>query len=367
MSKKWVSIYCFIFMMVTTVVWAKSNSYYTDNGDGTVTDIETKLMWQQETNRQNMDWSVARSYCEKLPLAGYTDWRLPTLKELKTLVDLNQNPPRINHTYFPNTVSSFYWSSNTYAGGTNSAWGVNFGSGDDGMPSKGSRLYVRAVRGGQPWLLGNLVISPLSREVTKDAGSTTFSVSNTETDATMPWTATITAGGDWLSITSGASGTNTGTITCAYTANTSSSRTGTIRVTAYGGGTSTQKDVTVTQNPPGPQTACTAKITTIGDDFLLHIPNIPNFILTFWMWADLVNVFDVENPTLILFRLTESGLVENPSSFSCEASTLSGSPPTIHIPDVLLPDKSTRLWVDLEYRPDLSAYEAKNYGIVFSK
>ena len=366
MIKKRVSIFCFIFMMVTTVVWAKPDSAYIDNGNGTVTDIETKLMWQQATADENyMTWYVARtSYCPDLSLAGYTGWRLPTLDELRALVDRSWGyNPTINHMYFPNTVSSFYWSSTTTKPNTPGALGVAFYYGDDSISNKTNSYYVRAVRGG--WYL---VISPLSREVTKDAGSTTFSVSNTETDATMPWTATITAGGDWLSITSGASGTNAGTITCAYTANTSSSRSGTIRVTAYGGGTSTQKDVTVTQNPPGPQTACTAKITTIGDDFLLHIPNIPNFILTFWMWADLVNVFDVENPTLILFRLTESGFVENPSSFSCEASTFfSGSPPTIHIPDVLLPDKSTRLWVDLEYRPDLSAYEAKNYGIVFSK
>ena len=141
-------------------------------------------------------------------------------------------------------------------------------------------------------------------------------------------------------------------------------------MTAYGGGTSTQKDVTVTQNPPGPQTACTAKITTtIDGNLLLRIPYLldNNLIRGPW-WHELVYVFDVENPTLILFRLTESGFVENPSSFSCEASTFSGYPPqTIHIPDVLLQDKITRLWVDLEYRPDLSAYEGKNYGIVFSK
>ncbi len=302
MIKKWVSIFCFIFLMVTTVVWAKPDSAYVDNGNGTVTDIETKLMWQQG-KAGGMDWNEAKLYCQGLSLAGYTDWRLPKLFELKTLVDLDQNPPRINHTYFPNTVSSYYWSSTTNANYTINAWGVYFGYGPGHMHGKGGSYYVRAVRGGQPWLLGNLVIFPLSREVTKDAGSTTFSVSNTETDATMPWTATITAGGDWLSITSGASGTNAGTITCAYTANTGAeSRTGTIRVTAGAPDaiTSTQKDVTVTQNPPGPQTACTATITTIGDDFLLHIPNIPNFILTFWMWADLVNVFDVEHPKLNL-------------------------------------------------------------------
>ncbi len=88
-------------------------------------------------------------------------------------------------------------------------------------------------------------------------------------------------------------------------------------------------------------------------------------------WSDLVNVFDDKNPTLILFKWTKGGLIENPSSFSCEASTSLDNPKIIHIPDVLLPDGITRLWVDLEYSPAFSTakddyYEAKNYGIVFS-
>jgi hypothetical protein len=93
-----------------------------------------------------------------------------------------------------------------------------------------------------------LVISPASRAVSKEAGATTFSVSNTGT-GTMQWTATVTSGDSWLSITSGASGTDTGTINCSFTANTSSLvRTGTIRVTSTGA-TGSPVDVTVTQTP----------------------------------------------------------------------------------------------------------------------
>jgi len=127
-------------------------------------------------------------------------------------------------------------------------WGVYFFNGSDYYAYKFSSIYVRAVRGGQSGSLDNWVISPLDYLVTKDAGSTTFSVSNTGAGI-IPWKAAVTAGADWLSISSGAGGTNTGNITCAYTANTStSSRTGTIRVTAYGAdGTSIQKDVAVIQ------------------------------------------------------------------------------------------------------------------------
>ena len=61
MSKKWVSIYCFIFMMVTTVVWAKPDSAYIDNGNGTVTDIETKLMWQQGSAAPSLVFAIELS------------------------------------------------------------------------------------------------------------------------------------------------------------------------------------------------------------------------------------------------------------------------------------------------------------------
>jgi hypothetical protein len=91
-----------------------------------------------------------------------------------------------------------------------------------------------------------LSVTPASRNVAKDAGATTFNVSNTGT-GTMPWTAAVTSEGGWLSITSGASGTNTGTITCAFNANTGiSARTGTIRVSETGS-TGSSQNVTVIQ------------------------------------------------------------------------------------------------------------------------
>ena len=89
-------------------------------------------------------------------------------------------------------------------------------------------------------------VSPANQNVSKDSGTTTFAVSNTGT-GTMNWSAAVTSGSSWLTITAGTSGTNSGTITCAYTANTgTASRTGTIRVTANGA-TGSPKDVTVTQ------------------------------------------------------------------------------------------------------------------------
>jgi hypothetical protein len=294
------------------------------------------------------------------------------LDELKTLVDQSWgNNPTINRTFFPGTVSAFYWASSTSAYYTNDSWGLDFYNGVIYKYNPLSSLYVRAVRGGQSGSLDNLVISPLSRTVTMDAGSITFGVSNTGTGI-IPWKATVTAGADWLSISSGAAGTDTGTITCAYTANTStSSRTGTIRVTVYGDGT--QKDVTVNViqdqsigggvGPPTP-TACTATMT--DGNLLLHIPYLSSETLTFL--ADFINEFNPMYPMLILYKLTYLKIIENPS-FSCAASTLSGDFKIIHIPDVLLPDGITHLWADLEYSQAFSTdtnvyFEVKSYGFV---
>jgi hypothetical protein len=91
-----------------------------------------------------------------------------------------------------------------------------------------------------------LVVTPSSRSVTKDAGTTTFSVSNAGT-GTMSWTAAVTSGSSWLSVSSGASGSDIGTITCTYSGNTTaSSRTATVRVTATGA-TGSPMDLTITQ------------------------------------------------------------------------------------------------------------------------
>ncbi len=91
-----------------------------------------------------------------------------------------------------------------------------------------------------------LTVTPTNQGVTSAAGTTTFAVTNTGI-GTMNYTAAVTTGNDWLTITSGGSGINTGTINVAYTDNTSTSpRTGTITVTAPGA-TGSPVQVTVTQ------------------------------------------------------------------------------------------------------------------------
>ncbi len=119
------------------------------NGDGTVTDKDTGLMWQQGTSPSKLTWEAALTYTEGLTLAGYDDWRLPTAKELQFIVDYSRYNPAIDTTLFTGAMTSCYWSSTASTGYSGSAWCVGFDFGSVGYGYKTSAYAVRAVRGGQ--------------------------------------------------------------------------------------------------------------------------------------------------------------------------------------------------------------------------
>lgn len=119
-----------------------------DNGNGTISDTATGLMWQKG-EAGAMTWEAALTYCENLQLAGYSDWRLPNRNELQSIVDYARYSPAIDRTMFPGAMSSYYWSSTTLAYNTADAWLVGFGNGHVGGRNKSGSDYVRAVRAGQ--------------------------------------------------------------------------------------------------------------------------------------------------------------------------------------------------------------------------
>jgi hypothetical protein len=124
---------------------------FTDNGDGTVTTAHNgrSLMWMQASSAESMPWQQALSYCENLTFAGYSDWRLPNIKELRAIIDNETSQPAINLGFFPDTQSVSYWSSTTCACEPDKAWIVGFyGGGSNGGNEKASASLVRAVRGG---------------------------------------------------------------------------------------------------------------------------------------------------------------------------------------------------------------------------
>ena len=143
------------------------------NGDGTVTDASSGLMWQLAGTESKMTWEAGMSHCEGLSLGGYTDWRLPNREELSSIVDYTRYGLAVDAEYFPNTVSSSYWSSTTFAYSTDNAWLVDFyyGSGYDGSKDYYG-LYVRAVRGGQSRLLDSLIISSPAQGLILGIGDT---------------------------------------------------------------------------------------------------------------------------------------------------------------------------------------------------
>jgi len=119
---------------------------YTDNGDGTVTDNVTGLMWQQVVPATRYVWAGAVSYCPTLTLAGHSDWRLPSVIELSSIVDLGQSYPSINPTYFPSTPSDFFWSASPLAGSSSDAWFVYFVYGYTYNFDISNAGFVRCVR-----------------------------------------------------------------------------------------------------------------------------------------------------------------------------------------------------------------------------
>jgi len=129
---------------------------FTDNGNGTVSQ-GTGLMWQQGENKK-VNWDSAIAYCENLSLAGYNDWRLPNIEELKSIIDVKEEPT-INKTYFPNANSFFYWSSTTSAGLSSYAWYVGFSGGSVDLIGKSFDIYVRCVRSGQGQAISHSTLS----------------------------------------------------------------------------------------------------------------------------------------------------------------------------------------------------------------
>ncbi|ETR71815.1 MAG: hypothetical protein OMM_02202 [Candidatus Magnetoglobus multicellularis str. Araruama] len=116
-------------------------------------------MWQQATNSE-MNWENAIKYCETLSLAGFSDWRLPSRRELRSIVNYNKYGPSIDTDFFPDTKSNCYWSSTSIAHNNNAAWGIHFSQGIDAVDKNPffNNVFVRAVRGGQNRLLGHLFI-----------------------------------------------------------------------------------------------------------------------------------------------------------------------------------------------------------------
>jgi hypothetical protein len=150
MKKKclWVWVICLLSLLLGSIGFSAD---FEDNGDGTVTDHAAGLIWQQGESEMK-DWETACSYCENLSLAGQSDWRLPNIEELKTIVDYDKYDPAINTAYFidfPKVKHSYYWSSTVHSDLTYYAGAILFFSGGVFYGYKGGDHFARCVRGGK--------------------------------------------------------------------------------------------------------------------------------------------------------------------------------------------------------------------------
>ena len=133
------------------VAWP--NPRFTDNRDETVTDNLTGLMWTK--NAQQIlgykTWSEAITACNDLDYAGYTDWRLPNVRELQSLIDHGKGNPALPLGHpFTSILNVDYWSSTTYFLNSGLAWYVYMiiGKVDIKVKSSDNSCCVWPVRGG---------------------------------------------------------------------------------------------------------------------------------------------------------------------------------------------------------------------------
>jgi len=119
-----------------------------------VHDRRSGLIWSAENvGGKRLTHDKAKAVCEKLSLAGASDWQLPTRTQLLTLVDDTRHEPAIEIEFFPGTESAWYWTSTPCAWRPGSAaWCVDFSLGFVGVSGsvRGGECFVRAVRVASP-------------------------------------------------------------------------------------------------------------------------------------------------------------------------------------------------------------------------
>lgn len=110
--------------------------------NGVVYDTRTRLSWQQTAPSTTYQWSAGSSYCKGLG----TGWRLPTFKELITLVDFGRTAPAIDSSAFSGTLSGTYWSMTFLASDNSKLWAINFSTGATTLVEAGTPSFARCVR-----------------------------------------------------------------------------------------------------------------------------------------------------------------------------------------------------------------------------
>jgi len=170
----WLRRLAFVFLLMGIAGHAMGAKTYSDNGDGTVTDPTTGLVWMRCEMGQTWDgktctgtastytFDQANALTGTTSFANHSDWRLPNIRELQTIVDRSVSNPAIGSVFFGNDLSDpaidpffsgtnlpAFWSASTIFGWSTAAWCVHFFDGGAFFSGKDDILRVRLVRGGQ--------------------------------------------------------------------------------------------------------------------------------------------------------------------------------------------------------------------------
>lgn len=122
-------------------------NHFTDNGDGTITDNLTQLVWQKTPYTDSFTWDRALTYAEGLTIGTSSDWRLPNIKELQSINNELATNPSVFAPYFSSLGVHNYWSSTTLPNQTLRAWYWNTQVGITSYDLKTNPNYVLCVRG----------------------------------------------------------------------------------------------------------------------------------------------------------------------------------------------------------------------------
>ena len=111
-------------------------------------DPATKLMWEDtpHVRETKITQPRAKIYCSELTLGNFRDWRLPTIRELLTIIDYRRVSPAILKAFNYVEEESFYWTQTPVADESDAFWGVNFKRGASSKASEYYDRYVRCVR-----------------------------------------------------------------------------------------------------------------------------------------------------------------------------------------------------------------------------
>ncbi|MBK7002285.1 MAG: DUF1566 domain-containing protein [Rhodoferax sp.] len=185
-----------LLLVMSLVAMNSAQAAFTINNDGTVTDPKTGLTWMRcamgelwngqtcTGKRSTYTFDKANALTGTVNFAGKSDWRVPNIRELQTIVDRSVYNPAFDSTTFPYPTSGFYfpsdfWSSSPYTGSSSYAWNVDFYHGKVNYKGVRSNSYaVWLVRGGQSFgpLLG--ITRPTNDYVDNGNGTVTHTPTN---------------------------------------------------------------------------------------------------------------------------------------------------------------------------------------------